>query len=225
MAACGTLRTFVQPAPESVACARRGRRYRPGAHASAVGPAGRLRCAARYGLAPPNSLRSLRSLRSDIGGESVDEARCARRALHCAARRLRNRPWPVPPAAPQGRWRAGEPPQLRQRPVRAGAGAHGRRREAQGLRPRAYPRASSSNSSPMFERRERSERSEFGDGPQDRASQGSRPKGRTAEDKRQRLPARVFARANLSTRLTAMCRTPPQGPTHRSANRMRCRNA
>ena len=207
--AIGTLRTFAKGAGPSVACARRGRRYPAGAHASAVGAAHRLRCAARSALAPPNSLRSLRSLRSNIGGESVHEAReYARRARPCAARRLRNRPCRVPPAAPPVRWHAGEQTPLRQRPVRAGDGAHGRRREAQGLRPRAYPRASSSNSSPMSERRERSERSELGDGPQDRASQGSRPAGPTAEDKRRRLPARDFARADVCTRVE---RTPAAG--------------
>jgi hypothetical protein len=53
----------------------------------AVGPAGRLRCDARVGVAPPNSRRSLRSLSSDNGGESVYEARCARRPRRCASRR------------------------------------------------------------------------------------------------------------------------------------------
>jgi hypothetical protein len=60
----------------------------------AVGPRGRLRCDARGRVAPPNSLRSLRSLRSDNGGESVDEARCARRPSRCASRRPRRpRAW------------------------------------------------------------------------------------------------------------------------------------
>ncbi|HWI11809.1 MAG TPA: hypothetical protein VNU48_10800, partial [Burkholderiaceae bacterium] len=38
----------------------------------------RLHCAARSGVAPQNSLRSLRSLRSNSRGESVYEARAAR---------------------------------------------------------------------------------------------------------------------------------------------------
>ena len=42
---------------------------------SAVGALRRLPCAARSCSPPPNSLRSLRSLRSDSGGESVHEAR------------------------------------------------------------------------------------------------------------------------------------------------------
>jgi len=56
----------------------------------AVGPAGRLHCAARVGGARPNSLRGLRPLRSDSGRESEDEARCARRPRRCAAHRT---PW------------------------------------------------------------------------------------------------------------------------------------
>ena len=55
--------------------ARRGRRHPAGAHAGTVGAARRLRCAARPGVAPLNSLRSLRSLRSNRRGESVLEAR------------------------------------------------------------------------------------------------------------------------------------------------------
>ena len=79
--------------------ARRGRRYPQGAHAVAVSATLRLRCAARSGVAPLNSLRSLRSLRSNRRGESVLEARCARRPQSCAARRHRNRPLRVAPAA------------------------------------------------------------------------------------------------------------------------------
>src|SRR6185369_7024228 len=52
---------------------------------------------------------------------------------------------------------------LEQSRVRAGWGAPGRRREAQGSWPRAQ-RASTTDSAPLSERSERSERSEFGDG-------------------------------------------------------------
>jgi len=45
---------------------------------AAAGPAGRLPCGARSEVAPHNSLRSLRSLRSDKCGESDHEARAAR---------------------------------------------------------------------------------------------------------------------------------------------------
>ena len=61
----------------------------------------RCDCLAVLGLvAPPrNSLRSLRSLRSNRRGESVDEARCARRPRRCAPRRPTVIPRRVPPAA------------------------------------------------------------------------------------------------------------------------------
>ena len=58
---------------------------------AAVGPAGRLPCGARSAVAPHNSLRSLRSLRSNRRGESEVEARAcsARRPQPCAPRRRR----------------------------------------------------------------------------------------------------------------------------------------
>src|SRR5512134_2062378 len=55
---------------------------------AAVGPAGRLPCGARSRGPPRNSLRSLRSLRSNNLGESDVEARAARarpRALRSSA--------------------------------------------------------------------------------------------------------------------------------------------
>jgi hypothetical protein len=45
----------------------------------------------------------------------------------------------------------------------------------------------------LFERSERSERSEFGDGPRDRAAQGSLSEAKTAEVKRSSLPGHAFA--------------------------------
>jgi hypothetical protein len=74
----GRERTLAHVGSAPHACegrARRGRRYPPGAHAGAVGPAGRLPCDARAGVASRNSLRSLRSLRSDSRDESDHEAR------------------------------------------------------------------------------------------------------------------------------------------------------
>ncbi len=92
--------------------ARRGRRCPAGAHAVAVGLAGqvvpvtlfvrqgRLRCGARPEVAPRNSLRSLRSLRSNSRGESVHEAReYTRRPRGCAPRRPRVSPCRAPPVA------------------------------------------------------------------------------------------------------------------------------
>ncbi len=84
------------------------------------------------------------------------------------------------------------------------------RRGAQGLRPGAQ-RRSSSFSSRLFERSARRARSEFRDGPQDRAPQGSRRVQRpTAPVKRCNRPPQAFAapRKNRSARhATAMaCR-------------------
>ena len=69
----------------------------------AVVAALRLPCDARSRGPAPNSLRSLRSLRSDSGAESDHETRCARRPQACAPRRLRSRPLRVPPAASRQR--------------------------------------------------------------------------------------------------------------------------
>ena len=54
--------------------ARRGGRYPVWAHTGSVGQMRRLRCDARAGVAPRNSLRSLRSLRSDNRGESDERS-------------------------------------------------------------------------------------------------------------------------------------------------------
>jgi hypothetical protein len=141
---------------------RRGRGYPAGAHAVAVAASRRLRCDARPGVAPQNSLRELRSLRSDNRGESDNEARCARRPQACASRRHRNRPCRVPPTASFTTELL-----ARQKPRCLGKGAGGQpaarlcaaeKRRARG--PRAQ-RASSSDSPRLSERSERSSRSEF----------------------------------------------------------------
>ena len=178
--------------------ARRGRRCPLAAHAGAVGLAGRLHCDARARVVPQNSLRSLRSLRSDSRGKSVHEARW--RAPTPALRF--SSPQKSPPADsacrdnPQ-RWPASRTPAaVQQRRTRAGGGAPLRRREAQGSWPRAQ-RASSSDSSRLFERSERSERSEFGDGAMrpSIAGESARSADRRGEAPQ---PARVrLCRANL----------------------------
>jgi len=63
-------------------------------------PALRAGCPAMLGLAAPapNSLRSLRSLRSDSVAESEDNSRCARGRKPCASRRLRGAPRACPHA-------------------------------------------------------------------------------------------------------------------------------
>ena len=154
----------------------------------------RLRCGARPGVAPHNSLRSLRSLRSDRCGESVHEARCARRPQSCAPRRPTNRPCRVPPAAKTTR--GGAPARTT---TAAAESRPGRWQRACGA-PRSTGLVARARSAlrnlvcrTLSERSERSERSELCDGPQGRAPQGSRCVAPTAPPKRCRLPGRDFA--------------------------------
>ena len=95
--------------------------------------------------------------------------RSARRGRRCplaahAVARQKSPQRTAPAAATTSGGRAGRtPPLVQQRRARAGCGAPVRRREAQGSWPRAQ-RASSSDSSRLFERSDRRERSEFRDG-------------------------------------------------------------
>ncbi len=163
------LRSGVEPF--LLASGPRDRRYPLGAHTGAVSASLLLRCGAHPGVASQNSLRSLRSLHSNSCDGSVYEACCARRPQACAPRRPTDRPQQAPPAALNG-WVCWSrtPAAALQRRARTGHAAPRWRREAEGSRPRAQ-RGSLTDSSRMFERRERSERSEFGDGPQDRCSE------------------------------------------------------
>ena len=72
----------------------------------------------------------------------------------------------------------------------------------------------------LFERSERSERSEFGDGPRDRASQGSRRAAQTAPAKRVSLPTRAFA-APGNARLSECCVRPAPAKSATIAHRTR----
>ena len=74
----GSLPLFVVVRRSCRVLARRGGRCPAGAPTVAVGLAGRLLCDARSEAAPHNSLRSLRSLRSDKCGESDHDARAVR---------------------------------------------------------------------------------------------------------------------------------------------------
>ncbi len=172
--------------------AHRGRRCPRGAHAVAVGAVRRLHCDARARVVPQNSLRDLRSLRSNSRGKSDHEARW--RAPTLALRF--SSPQKSPPAGSAcrevHRWFVSprRPPLVQQRRARAGGGAPLRCREGeqghkqsggllvpcerpglparrglqgQGSWPRAQ-RASWSDSSTLSERSDRRERSEFGDG-------------------------------------------------------------
>ncbi len=196
-------------------CSSRARAGRCGlgAHTVAVGALRPLRCDARAGGAPQNSLRSRCSLRSNSCGEHVDVARCACLPRPCASRRHRDRPQPTPPSASlYKRWSAcggvpsasavasasglGIPTPLLPRRVGPGLGAPLGRRVAQGLRPRAQ-RASLTDSSRLFERRARSAQSEFCDGPHDRATQGSHRAVVTAPVKRPAQGPRALAARNF----------------------------
>ncbi len=162
--AAGPLQLFAA-ARSRIGSAHRGRRHPAGAHGGVVGAARRLRCGARPGVAPHNSLRSLRSLRSNRCGESVYEARCARRPQACAPRHPTNRPCRVPPAAKATGVgvRSEDHRCLRKgAPGQAAARLRGAE-ERRPCGPRAQ-RASSSDSSHLSERSERSERSELCDG-------------------------------------------------------------
>ena len=135
----------------------------------------------------------------------------ARRPASCAARRAIGPRSRVPPAAQspavvvnhwrthplRGRHLLARPLLARhrcwkQRRAGVGPGAHLKRREAQGLRPRAQ-RASRTDSWRLFERSARRARSEFRHGAADRASQGSRSAAKAASAKRQGLRAPDFA--------------------------------
>jgi hypothetical protein len=187
------------------ASTRRGRRYQAGVRGSVVGAARRLRCDARSGVAPHNSLRSLRSLRSNRFGESVYVARWRAPTpdLRFSPPLYSPRPGTACRAATGLGLRAEHHERCRQGCVRAGRSAHGRRRASQGSWPRAYPRASSTDSSRLCERRERSDRSELRDGPRDREAQGSRRVAQTAEDKCCGLPERNLARSQAGPRTAA----------------------
>ena len=179
--------------------ARRGRRHPAGAHAVAVVASRRLPCGARSEVAPPNSLRSLRSLRS-----SKRRRVSLRSALRAPTSALRSSsPQKSPP--PSAACRSGAVGVLPTNRSNVSAKAcPGRLRSASSAPSSAGPVARARSAlreltcRRLFERSERSERSEFGDGPRDRAAQGSRSAAETAEVKRSRLPGRAFAAQTIA---------------------------
>ena len=172
--------------------AGRGGRYPAGAHAVAVSAALRLRCGAHSGLAPRNSLRSLRSLRSNNLGES-DERSARVRAPSPELRSSPPQKSPLPGTTHRTEMRVvfGEKIGASAKP-RAGVRRrrHMRRRGTQGSWPRAQ-RASTSDSWRLSERSERSVRSEFRHGPRERVPQGT---PRAARGCRIRAPAHTRPR-------------------------------
>ena len=159
-------------------------------------PDGRLHCDARARVAPQNSLRAPRALRSNSCGESVMDARCARRPRPCASRRSQRHPEQAPAAASMvkrarvscaafpllaprhvfvsadggGLWRACGSPRS--------AGGEARARSAL----RQHARGSCLSAAPAG--REASSAA----GPCARAPQGSRPLGPTGTPKRRSAP-------------------------------------
>ena len=120
----------------------------------------RVPCDARSSGPLHNSLRSLRSLWSDICSESVDEAReYARGQKPCASRRRTVAPAPHRPrASQQWAWACTEKNHPRRQGCGpASAGVSMRRRGAEFWGRRAYSRASSSDSQHRFDHSERSE--------------------------------------------------------------------
>ncbi len=181
--------------------ARRGGRCLAALAGGAVSASLRLRCDARSEGALQNSLRSLRSIRSDSCRESVNEAReYARRPRPCASRRPTSQRCETPPAAQSTALALIRTPH----PSSAKVGAGRVRRavwggeERKALGPRAYPRASSTDSRQLFERSERSERSEFCRGAKSlsTAAESTRQR-RPPQSARRSLPAPAFARAHL----------------------------
>ena len=201
--AVGPLPTFARVcfAPAS---ARRGRRCPAVAQAVAVGAGRRLPCAARQASVPHNSLRSLRSLRSDNMRQ-----KCLRSALRAPPARLRcSAPQTAPPpgTACRSTHRGGP---RREPPRWVAKGCPG------GVR-RAYEAPSnagcmaSARSAPrkhfwriLSERSERSERSELCAGPWTLVAQGSRRPAPTASSARCAPPGQPFAATPLASDSTS----------------------
>ena len=174
---------------------RRGRRYPSGAHGVAVGTACRLHCDARSEVAPQTRFVRCAHCAQTDAAKSDDEARW--RAPTPALRSSSPHKSPLPNTACRDvnpRWHAPSCMQLsRPRCLGIGCGAPVRRRGAQGSWPARASALRDLTCRRLFERSERSERSEFGDGPRDRAPQGSRPAGPTAEPKRRSLSPGALA--------------------------------
>ncbi len=211
--AFGPLRTLIPDCQLPLVGAPRGRRYPAVAHAGAVS-AERVDCPA---VLTQGSGRGTRCVRCALYAQTATARMLTKRAA-------RADPWAAflgaPEIAPAGyrlprgcvfgvRWSGPRRPE-HQKPGCKGvwgplAARLLGRRGAQGLRPRAQ-RDSSTFSSRLSERRERSERSEFRDGAQNRAPQGSRRVQRpTAPVKRRQRPPHAFAASPGNTRRTACC--------------------
>ena len=210
-AVVGPLRTLVLDRQLHLVGAPRGRRYPAVAHAGAV-YAERVDCPA---VLAHGSGRGTRCVRCALYAQTAAARMTTKRAA-------RADPWAAflgaPEIAPAGhrlprgwvfgvRWSGPRQPEHQEPGCKGVWGPLAARllgrRGAQGLRPRAQ-RDSSTFSSRLSERRERSERSEFRDGAQDRAPQGSRRVQRTtAPVKRRQRPPHAFAASPANSRCVA----------------------
>ena len=191
----------------------------------AVGPVGRLRCDARVGVAPPNSLRSPAVRCARTTASSQFTKRAARADPDAALLAAPHSPAHRPPLA-RGCWSAGGlhlmghflgVPSAGMPPLpRVGWGQVvapvGLAEERRAVGPRAQ-RASSSDWPRLFERSEpQVSAASSAAGPADRAPQGSRPGGPTETVGRHRLPPsdvkQPMSRARWSvTRITGAKQT------------------
>jgi len=174
--------------------AGRVRRCPAGAQDGAVSAALRLPCAARLEGVPHNSLRSLRSLRSNRMRQvsSRSSLRSPPSRLRCSAPHTAPPPGPACRSGTGGGVRRG-PPLL---PAKGCPGGARRACEA----PRSAGFMARERSEPrkhfwriLFERSERSERSELCAGPWTRAPQGSRSAAKAASVARRAPPGQAFA--------------------------------
>jgi len=173
---------------------RRGRRHPARAHAVAVVAARRL-----HGARPRGRAAKLTSFAALTAFKQTSASQFTKRAARadpkgCAP----SSPQKSPPPGPARRSGTGEVLRPNTTCVAARA-CPGRLRSASaapssaGLVARARSALRELTCRRLFERSERSERSEFGDGPRDRAAQGSLSEAKTAEVKRSSLPGRAFA--------------------------------
>ncbi len=202
MTRCGPLRAFSSVRfVRSTFRAGRVRRYPAGALTVAVFAALRLPCAARLEGVPHNSLRSLRSLRSNRMRQVS-----LRSSLRSPPSRLRcSAPHTAPPPGTACRSSTGGGDR-REKPLPAAKGRSGGARRAceapssAGFMARARSALRRLTWRILFERSERSERSELCAGPWTRAAQGSRSAAETASVARRAPPGRPFATTTALTR-------------------------
>jgi hypothetical protein len=182
--------------------ASRGRRHPAGAHGGAVFASLRLHSGARSEVARPTHFaHSVRYVQTTAASQLTKRA--ARADLEPAL-------LVTPQIAPAGcRLPRGQRLALfvTKRDVSAKA-CPGRLRSAceapssTGLVARARSALRQLTCRRLFEHSERSERRELGDGPRDRAAQGSLSEAKTAEPKRSSLPGRAFAAPSCARNCT-----------------------